>query len=165
MVLICRSIKFHKNKSWTPVKFKIPQIPFAFEFECNRPNGNLANVYHRLAIRLISSYQIAIRPITLQLKCEQNLRYSECTDTSHTGKRYFSSNVSGHQEILGNNKLLTWVVIATGVLLTTVVLVRAVGTVDVLVAFPWRRDAGTVRALVLLLTARPVSCKQNVSVQ
>ena len=33
---------------------------------------------------------------------------------SHTGKGYFSSNVSGHQEILGNNKPLTRVVIATG---------------------------------------------------
>ena len=31
-------------------EFKIPQIPFAFEFECNWPNGNLATVCHQIVI-------------------------------------------------------------------------------------------------------------------
>ena len=36
-------------------EFKTPQIPFAFEFECERPNGNSVTVCHRTAIWKISA--------------------------------------------------------------------------------------------------------------
>ena len=31
-------------------EFKISQIPFAFDFECDRPNSNSVTVCHRIAI-------------------------------------------------------------------------------------------------------------------
>ena len=75
-------------------EFEISQIPFAFEFECNRPYSNSVTVCHRIAIwpfdqffpnrlngnLVTNSCSIAIRTITLKLKRKRNLSYSECTN-------------------------------------------------------------------------------------
>ena len=61
--------------------FRIAQVPFAFEFECNRPNSKSATVCHRITIHQICRNLLngklvtkLLQSITL-IKCKWNLRY------------------------------------------------------------------------------------------
>ena len=79
-ILWC-SCRVHRGDyDFNDCAFWIAQVSFAFEFECNRPNGNSVTICHQIAIQpfdqifsnlkngnsVTNSHWIAIRPITLK---------------------------------------------------------------------------------------------------
>ena len=92
--------------------FWIAQVPFAFEFECNRLNGNLATVCHRIIIQQIEWNQLNVNLvtfchwITIQQICK-NLPNGNSVTKSHRipfTRLHSNSNANGIWGILNSGK-------------------------------------------------------------